>query len=353
MVESSRITSTEVFDAIEKLLAAGQAPTHMSVRKVLGSRGSGPVLSKFIARWFEEHGAEFFIKVDDARSRKPITDIGAQIRHAAEQAAQVLSDAERQRQEALCAREAAAEQRSVMLDAKEEALFAEQAKMAERASEQERLIHELQSDKTNLVSRLDQARLDRLQVESELRELSSAIAGVRDELGLALQEIAVSQEREQASQLALAEARHERDAASKRFERFEDAYAKILNGIHRLRESGQEQGMNLLNALQKLSERLELHQTQLDASAAELAAASHRARTLEDKLSQSETMLAAAHGEARTLSAALVERMHTIDQLRVERDAALELATSVSSSLATISRYFESNGNHGTEDDPT
>lgn len=64
-------------------------------------------------------------------------------------------------------------------------------------------------------------------------------------------------------------------------------------------------------------------------------------------------MLAAAHGEARTLSAALVERMHTIDQLRVERDAALELATSVSSSLATISRYFESNGNHGTEDDPT
>lgn len=56
-----------------------------------------------------------------------------------------------------------------MLDAREEALFAEQAKMAERASEQERLIHELQSDKTNLVSRLDQARLDRLQVESELR----------------------------------------------------------------------------------------------------------------------------------------------------------------------------------------
>lgn len=62
MVESSRITSTEVFDAIEKLLAAGQAPTHMSVREVLGSRGSGPVLSKFIARWFEEHGAEFLAR---------------------------------------------------------------------------------------------------------------------------------------------------------------------------------------------------------------------------------------------------------------------------------------------------
>lgn len=103
MAESSRITSTEVFDAIEKLLAAGQPPTHMSVREMLGGRGSGPVLSKFIARWFEEHGAEFFIKVGDARSRKPITDIGSQIRHAAEQAAQVLSEAERQRQEALCA----------------------------------------------------------------------------------------------------------------------------------------------------------------------------------------------------------------------------------------------------------
>ncbi|MGZ1526462.1 DNA-binding protein [Xanthomonas citri] len=347
MAESSRITSREVFDAIEKLLAAGQAPTHMSVREVLGSRGSGPVLSKFIARWFEEHGAEFFIKVADARSRKPITDIGAQIRLAAEQASQVLSDAERQRQEALVARENAAEKRSVMLDAKEEALFAEQAKMAERASEQERLIHELQSDKSNLVSRLDQARLDRLQVESALRELSSAIAGVRDELGVALQEIAVSKEREQASQLALAEARRERDATSKRFERFEDGYAKILNAIHRMRESGQEQGTNLLDSLQKLSERLELHQMQLDASAAELAAASQKATTLEGRLLESETQRTETTREARSLSAALVEHLHTIDQLRVERDAAIALATSLSSSLATISKQVERDGHHG------
>ncbi|MEC3886268.1 DNA-binding protein [Xanthomonas campestris] len=353
MAEVSRITPEEVSDAIEKLLASGQAPTHMSVREILGSRGSGPVLSKFIGRWFQEHGADYFVKVSNARSRKPIADIGAQLRQAAKQAAQVVSDVERERHEALSARENAVEERSLLLDAREETLLAEQAKMAERASEQERLIHELQADKTNLASRLDQARLDRLQVESELRELSSAMAGVRDKLGVALQEIAVSKEREQASQLVLAEARRERDATSKRFERFEDGYAKILNAIHRLRESGQEQGTNLLDSLQKLSERLELHQTQLDAKASELAAASLRATTLEDRLLQSETLLAAAHGEARTLSAALVEHMHTIDQLRVERDAALELATSVSSSLATISRYFESNGNHGTEDDPT
>ncbi|APO93351.1 DNA-binding protein [Xanthomonas vesicatoria] len=353
MVETTRITSTEVSDAIEKLLAEGQAPTHMSVREVLGGRGSGPVLSKFIGKWFEEHGAEFFIKVADARSRKPISDIGAQILHAAEQASLVVSKAERKRLDALSARELAAEQRSVTLDAKEEELFAEQAKMAVQASEQERLIHELQSDKNNLAARLNQAREDRLQVEAELREARSAVADVKEKLSLALQEIVAGQERDQASQHALAEARHERDAANKRFERFEDAYAKILNAIHSLRVAGQEQGMSLLDAIQRLSERLELHQTQVDARDAELAAALHRARTLEDRLLESATVLATANGEARTLSAALVERVHTIDQLRVERDAAIELATSVSSSLATLTVHLERKGNLGTEADRT
>ncbi|MCD0261698.1 DNA-binding protein [Xanthomonas campestris] len=353
MVESNRITSTEVFDAIEKLLAAGQAPTHMSVREVLGGRGSGPVLSKFIARWFEEHGAEFFHKVDHARSRKPITDIGAQIRLAAEQASQVLSDAERQRVEVLLAREQAAEQRSVMLDSKEEALFAEQAKMAERASEQERLIHELQSDKANFASRLDQARLDRLQVEAELREVSSALAEVKEKLSSALQESIVSQERERASQLSLVEANRERDAAIDRFKRFEDAYAKLLNAIQRLRESGQEQGKSQLVGLEQVSERLKQLQAHLDARVAELADSSHRARTLEDRLVQSETMLAATQAEARTLSATLGEHLRTIDQLRAERDAATEHATSVASSLVTISAHLERNRNHGTEGDPT
>ncbi|WP_372364223.1 DNA-binding protein (plasmid) [Xanthomonas sp. NCPPB 3583] len=353
MVETSRITSAEVFDAIEKLLADGQAPTHMSVREVLGGRGSGPVLSKFIARWFEEHGAEYFNKVADARSRKPISDIGAQIRQAAEQASLVVSEAERKRLDALSAREQAAEQRSVMLDAKEEALFAEQAKMAERASEQERLIHELQSDKNNLASRLEQARVDRLQVEAELRDARSAVADVKEKLSLAMQEIVAGQERDQASQHALAEARRERDAANKRFERFEDAYAKTLNAIHGLREAGQGQAQSLHQALDAVSNRLEQQQAHLDARAAELVEASRRARELEHRLVHAETLLADAQREARTLSVAVDGHLLTIDQLRVERDAAIELATSVSSSLATISTHLDSNGKYGTEGGPT
>ncbi|WP_440986274.1 DNA-binding protein (plasmid) [Xanthomonas sontii] len=336
MEEASRITSAEVFAAIEQLLAAGQAPTHMSVREVLGGRGSGPVLSRLIARWFAEHGPDYFAKVSNVRSRTPAGDFGAQLRAAAEQAAQVVSDAERERLAALQERERALEQRAAALDAQEQALFAEQAKLAERASEQERMIAEIRSDKAGLVVSLERAREDRQQVEAELGAAAASIASLNRQLGEALQSAAAATEREKAGQIALAEARRELRDHLQTIQQFQLAHDEAMGAARSWQQSQQEQLQQLFATVLQADERAERLRVDVAARSAELAEAARREHALQAQLVDATAALALAQGEARASAAAVAGHIGTIERLREELDGAREHAALLASSLQSV-----------------
>ncbi|ASK94685.1 DNA-binding protein [Xanthomonas campestris pv. trichodesmae] len=161
MAPPPRIRFAEVSDVIEKLLSAGQTPTHMSVRELLDGRGSGPVLSKFIGRWFAENGPAFF---DKAKARSANADIRSQFQSAADEALRKLDATQAERVAALDARALALDQREAdllsrenRLDQRESAqagwiadLQALAAASVERAAEAERLASALANQVTAL-----------------------------------------------------------------------------------------------------------------------------------------------------------------------------------------------------------
>ncbi|WP_307546565.1 DNA-binding protein [Xanthomonas sacchari] len=330
-----------MFAAIEQLLAAGQAPTHMSVRDVLGGRGSGPVLSRLIAKWFAEHGPDYFAKVSNVRSRKPAGDFGAQLRAAAEQAAKVVSDAERERLAALQEREQALEQRAAALDAQEQALFAEQAKLAERASEQERLIAEIRSDKAVLVASLERAREDRLKVEAELSTAASSIAGLNAQLGETLQSAAAAAERERASQVALAEARRELRDHLQTVQEFKLAHSEAMATVRRLQE---EQRNHLLASLRRAEERVEAFRVDLAARSSELGKVVQHQSDLQAQLVEAAAALIAAQQEARGLAGVVDSQKETMELLKQELDSSKRQAASLISALHALSAKINDAG---------
>ncbi|MBB3923692.1 DNA-binding protein [Xanthomonas arboricola] len=189
MAPVTRIRSSEVSDAIEKLLSLGQTPTHMSVRESLGGRGSGPVLSKFIARWFAENGPAFF---DKAKARSATADIRSQFQSAADEALRKLDATQAERVAALEARASALDQRDVdlltretRLDQRESAqagwiaeLQASAAASAERAANAERLASAL----ANQVAALEAAaERDAVALAKAEEGHAASLRGCRDE----------------------------------------------------------------------------------------------------------------------------------------------------------------------------
>lgn len=127
MANTTNITRADAFAAIEALISSGQAPTHISLRSGLGGRGSGPVLSRFIADWFAAYGMDIIPRVAAARAQHPTRQLAAtlaaseQIKAAAEEAARVISDAEQARIRELDTRDAALTERELRLDERERA----------------------------------------------------------------------------------------------------------------------------------------------------------------------------------------------------------------------------------------
>lgn len=190
MAPPPRIRFAEVSDAIEKLLAAGQTPTHMSVRELLDGRGSGPVLSKFIGRWFAENGPAFF---DKAKARSANADIRSQFQSAADEALRKLDATQAERVAALDARALALDQREAdllsrenRLDQRESAqagwiadLQASAAASEERAADAERLASRL----ANQVAALEAAaERDAIALAKAEEGHAAALRGYREEV---------------------------------------------------------------------------------------------------------------------------------------------------------------------------
>lgn len=158
MAQTPSLRPEEAYEAIESLLAEGVPPTHLAVRDRVGGRGSHPVISRYISDWYSKNGPTFAAKVVAARQHDPVADVVGQMRQAAVEAANIVSDEERKRREALERREEQLQEAQQAMEMRERSLLEQSEKLADREASLERLIAELRADKASLSDQLHQAQ---------------------------------------------------------------------------------------------------------------------------------------------------------------------------------------------------
>lgn len=341
MAQISSLQADEVYLAIESLIAEGIAPIQQAVRERLGGRGSPPVISRYIAQWYAEHGAVFAAKVEVTRKNKPATTLAEQMMETAGKAAKLVSDAERERQEALDLRAANLHEAEQALAGREIALLQQQERLADRELEQTHLIAELRNDKSSLAAGLAQAREDRLYAEAELAKAATSLASLNTQLSQALQNCAGAEERERSTTEALDESRRRLDQAVHMVDALQASHAEAMAEARRLQQAEQEQRQVLRDQVGQAEKRVEQLQALLESRATELDDAAGRESLLQDKLAESSAALAAAQQDSHALASAMAGHLLMVDQLRDERDAAAGHAASLADSLAVIAANLQ------------
>lgn len=336
MAQVSSLQTDEVYLAIESLIAEGIAPIQQAVRERLGGRGSPPVISRHIAQWYAEHGPVFAAKVGIARKNKPATTLAEQMMETAGKAAKLVSDAERERQEALDQRAAHLRDAEQALAAREQALLQQQERLTDRELEQAHLIAELRNDKSTLTAGLAQAREDRLNAEAELAKATTSLANLNAQLSQALQDVARATERERSSAQALDDSRRRLSETVQMVDALQASHAEAMAEVHRLQQSEQEQRQLLRDQVAQAEKRVEQLQAQLESRATELEAAAGRESLLQNKLTESSEALAAALRDSHALASTMAGHLRMVDQLRNERDVAAGHAASLADTLAVI-----------------
>lgn len=336
MAQNPSLRPDEAYEAIESLVADGATPTHQAVRERVGGRGSPPVISRYINEWYAENGPAFAAKLVATRRDKPATTLAEQMMETAGRAAKLVSDAERERQEALDQRAAHLHEAEQALGGRELALLQQQEKLADRELEQAHLIAELRNDKSTLTAGLTQAREDRLLAEAELAKATTSLANLNAQLSQALQDGAGAKERERSSAQALDDARRRLKESVEMVDAFQASHAEAMAEVHRMQGLGQEQRQLLRGQVDQAEKRIEQLQAQLESRANQLDEAAGRESHLKDKLAESSEALAAALRDSHALASTMAGHLRMVDQLRNERDAAAGHAGSLADSLAVI-----------------
>ena len=336
MAQNPSLRPDEAYQAIESLVADGATPTHQAVRERVGGRGSPPVISRYINEWYAENGPAFAAKLVATRRDKPATTLAEQMMETAGRAAKLVSDAERERQEALDQRAAHLHEAEQALAGRELALLQQQEKLADRELEQAHLIAELRNDKSTMAAGLTQAREDRLQAEAELAKAAALLATLNAQLSQALKDSAGAEERERSSARALDDSRRRLSETAQLVDAFQASHVEAMAEVHRLQQSEREHRRVLLDQVDQAEKRLEQLQARLDLRASELQEAAARESLLQDRLAESSAALGAALRDSHALANSMAQHLRMVDQLREERDHAIGHATSIAESLSVI-----------------
>jgi chromosome segregation ATPase len=347
MMATQRIDKSEVFGVIEHLLAKGQAPTHLSVRDALGGHGSGPVLSRLIAQWFQDHGHEFSSNVATARSRKPIADIGEQMKIAAAEAAQVITDAEQARKRELDERETQLSVRDEEIVRREVALMADLEKLSDREMQLGQLIAELRADKAALNEQVHKGRQERLAVQQELNDALSARTLVSERLKEAQLHSAKIEATNAAILAQLGEVRGQLGAAMDQVDESSAARNHAMEALRRQEQAHQDTRSKLDAALRDARLEADTMRSEYDQLLA-ANSARHAAieRDLNDRLQKIVAVAATSQSEAANLSKEIEIQWQTLAQMQHERDRALDLASRVDdlkTSIAELRASFVGN----------
>lgn len=339
MAQNPSLRPDEAYEAIESLVADGVTPTHQAVRERVGGRGSPPVISRYINEWYAANGPAFAAKVMAERDRKPAADLAAKVRQAVDEASQVVSAAELERQALLDRREEQLQEGHRALDMRERSLLEQSEKLADREGQLERLISELRADKALLTEQLDrkQSKVDLL--SAELQRVHEGQAAIRLDAD-ATRDALVSQVASlevRVAELAAREqaAKHVAAAAG-------EAERKALDALSAWNESEQMRRQQAAEAMERaVQQNMEL----IASFRADLA------RVVAESSSREEVKAAALRAALQDLSAAkekvagmearvalLAETQATLSAVKGERDMAQTTVVELAASLRELAR---------------
>ena len=181
MPRVTRIDRSDAFQAIERVVARGEAPTHINVRAELGQRGSPPVISNFIGSWFACYGPSLHEKAgaSAAQTGAPAANEGGAIAALTAAALEEIQRAAQQREQAHAQTIAIAQAEQ----AEATAALARQQSQFEQAQQ----VHQLH---------VERAYADRDQAIKEKELAIADAAGLRLALAVAKAELTAAQQQQ-------------------------------------------------------------------------------------------------------------------------------------------------------------
>jgi len=339
MAQNPSLRPEEAYDAIDALVADGTTPTHQAVRERVGGRGSPPVISRYINEWYAANGPAFAAKAIAERDRKPAADLAAKVRQAVDEASQVVSAAELERQTLLDRREEQLQEGHQALEMRERSLLEQSEKLADREAHLERLISELRADKTSLTEQLDQTQSKVDLLNAELQRVHERHAAIRLDADAARDALVsqVASFEVRVAELAAREqaAKHIADAAG-------EAERKALDALSAWNESEQMSRQQAAEALERAvqqnrelisSFRADLARVVAESSSREEAKAAKLRAALQELSATKEKV---AGMEARV--ELLAETQANLTAVKGERDMAQATVRELAASLRELAR---------------
>lgn len=335
MARPSTISSEEVFAAVAKLVAAGQYPNPTNVRRELDSRGSPPVVQRYIGDWYREFGPELARKAAAKPPQSPTGGLKAELKRLTEDAMKELEASQQQRTMALDAREAE-------LAARENNLLGRENRQNDREIDHQSFIATLESDLKNVRSELATALTALSEAGIEMQAVKSKLAATEATHAATLQQLAMRKERDELQQKELqrlsgiaGELRVARELA-------EDSrlYASEQAARARTAIAEKEDAVRSLNSIELQCATLS---TQLDSARAAMDAALLRADELQTQLDAALDSLA----QEKTAHAVVCEKLAGVERLvealqsqilqqTADHEAAIQAASSAQASLNGI-----------------
>lgn len=156
MPRISPIQQSEVDGVILDLLAAGAYPSAAHIRRLLGDRGSPPVLQRMIGHWYAENGPELGRKAL-AKPIAPTAGLRDALKDLTHQAISQIDAAQLQRKAELDDRAAALDSRGVEQDAFEASLKSRSDALDAREMEIQRFVLAAQQERADTENRLREA----------------------------------------------------------------------------------------------------------------------------------------------------------------------------------------------------
>lgn len=343
MARTTALPQSDVFSAIEGLLAAGEYPTAARLRERLDRRGSPVVLQRFLSDWYAEHGADFVLKVERRRQADGDGTIRAQLALATRDALAKFDAQQAERVAVLDARAAA-------LDQREADLQAHGRRLDEREIGQRELIDTLKTDRQNAITAQQDAlgAAARLQTDLETERqraatLSAQLENLQHQLARLDEDLRQSTVGGAEQQALVAATQAQLVALQREHAQTQSALTAAQQEFRDFQASAQRERSDARARLDAAAEALKLSEREREEArithARQQAHAEERVRALQAALDQ-ERLARETSGRRQHDNALAMGRLEgTLAQLQRERDAVI--VSLQENLLQAVARFIE------------
>lgn len=343
MARTTALPQSDVFSAIEGLLAAGEYPTAARLRERLDRRGSPVVLQRFLSDWYAEHGADFVLKVERRRQADGGDTIRAQLASATRDA---LAKFDVQQAE----RVATLDARATALDQREADLLARDQRLDEREIGQRELIDTLKADRQAALTAQQDARDAAARLQSELEverqraaTLSAQLENLQRQLARLDEDLHQSTAAGAEQQALVAATQAQLVALLREHAQTQSALTAAQQEFRDFQASAQRERSDARARLDAAAEALKLSEREREEArithARQQAHAEERVRALQAALDQERQARETSERRQHDNALAMGRLEGTLAQLQRERDAVI--VSLQENLLQAVARFIE------------